>query len=291
MRKGYGWFLVAITTLGVLAFAYAAPKRTFGKPSSSAKIDDKDVVEASGITPSRRYRSEFYTHNDSGDKARIFRFDEKGKVTAEISLEGAKAIDYEDIDSALIAGKQWVYVADVGDNGKVRKSVTVYQLQEPKGKGKLSVRPDLVLDITYPDGPQNVEAFMVHPKTGDFWIVSKVNSGKSNVYTLPRPNKSGAFQMTKVGTVQVGTMIPGSAMVTAGAFSPDGSYLTLRTYTALFEFRVPKTTRDWVKGEATRIESALENQGEAVCYTLDGKALLTITEGKNPAIQRIKIGS
>lgn len=290
MRKVYGWFLLAVTTMGVLAFAYAAPKRTFGKASSTAKISGKEIVEASGLTPSRKYRGEYYTHNDSGDTARIFRVDSKGNTTAEIRLRDVKAIDIEDIDSALIAGKEWVYVADIGDNSRKRKSVTVYQVSEPKAKGTVTVRPDITLELTYPDGPQNVEAVMVHPKTGDIWIVSKVNSGKSNVYTLTRPRQTGKFQVAKVGTVEVGTMIPGSAMVTGGAFSPDGRYIVLRSYTALYEFAVPKNTREWIRSVPIRIESALENQGEAVCYTLDGKAILTVSEGANPAINRIKIG-
>ena len=45
-----------------------------------ALIDFDEIVESSGIIKSKKYPGVFWTHNDSGDSARIFAITEDGKI-------------------------------------------------------------------------------------------------------------------------------------------------------------------------------------------------------------------
>lgn len=292
MRFGYGW--LAIVALGIgtvvgVATANAAQRRTFGTPEKVAKISNLDVRESSGVAPSREFPSEYFTHNDSGDSARFFRFNLKGEVTAEFALTNAKALDWEDMATAKLNGKNYVFLGDIGDNAEKRESIQIYRMLEPKISGKKQIDTYETFMLKYPDGPQNCEAFMVHP-SGDFYLVTKVKQGSSRVYVLPAPKAAKAYTLTHLGTVEVGTAVPFSQSITAGDISPDGRNIILRTYTSAFEFAVPKNPRKWWSSSPTRIEMPIQDQGEAICYALDGKSLIITSEGKNCPIDRVKIG-
>ena len=76
-----------------------------------AKLD-RSVVEPSGLIKSRAHAGLFWTHNDSGDSARIFAVDPQGALIVELPVEGAENVDWEDLtlDSA---GRIWI--GDIGD--------------------------------------------------------------------------------------------------------------------------------------------------------------------------------
>ncbi len=71
-----------------------------------ALIDSDEIVESSGIIRSKKYPGVFWTHNDSGDSARIFAISEDGKIIKPkwfkgeykgIEVVNATHIDWEDI--------------------------------------------------------------------------------------------------------------------------------------------------------------------------------------------------
>lgn len=252
-------------------------------------IDNKEVNESSGIAPSYLQPGTYFTHNDSGDGPRFFRFDAKGHVLASYTVDVPNARDWEDIECARIKGTSTLFVGDIGDNKAKREHIKVYRMREPHGPSQKITQFD-DLEIKFPDQAQNCEAMFVDPKTGDLWFVTKVMSGKSNVYTLPAPKASGKFTLVKVGQLEVGTAVPMSQVVTAGSCSPDGKFVILRTYTAIFEYRVGKSFRDWFKSEPARVEAPLESQGEGICYSADGKQILTTSEGSPCPVHRILIG-
>jgi hypothetical protein len=70
---------------------------------------------------------------------------------------------------------------------------------------------------------------------------------------------------------------------TGGDISPDGKRLTLCDYPGAFEFVLP-AARGIVFDEIWRqaaqpVNIGKRKQGEAVCYSADGKALLATSEG------------
>lgn len=246
--------------------------------STYCEVRDDAVRESSGLAASRLYADQYYTHNDSGDTARFFRVSRQGQIEATWSLTGAKAIDWEDMASARVSGKNWLFLADVGDNAEKRSSVTIYRVEEPKGTGGEIQRFD-TFELTYPDGAHNCEAVFVEPKTGDLYLVTKSES-VAGVYRVGKPKESGNYVPEKLGVIKPETgMGKYGRLVTAADASPDGKWVVVRTYSGLLEYRVSGAFSDWWKSTPLAVKPALEAQAEAVCYSLDGGSLLTSSEG------------
>jgi hypothetical protein len=261
--------------------------RAWGTPQAMCTLVSDAVIESSGVAASRDRLGVFYTHNDSGDRARFFRFDKTGRVTGEFSLKGAKAVDWEDMASAQIKGKSWLYLADCGDNNVKRDSITIYRVAEPSGPG-VELKTFDTYTLTYPDKKRNCEAAMVDPKTGDIWFVTKAGD-EAVAYRLSAPKESGKYELEKIASLKVNTSGLGGNLVTGGDISGDGKHLVIRTYTGALEYDVPTKFEDWVKGTPRAIKTAAEQQGEAIAYSRDGTTLITTSEGKPCAVNTIAL--
>lgn len=294
-----------IAASGLLYCLLAGCPTQAAQPVALAEVADPRIVEASGIAASRRNPGCYYIHNDSGDVPRVFVIDRTGRVQLEIRLAGAKAVDYEDI--SLAPGEQPgtfdVCVADIGDSNACRKNVMIYRFPEPTlpepdgatgqatGSSSLvEVRPT-AYTVRYAEGPGDAEAFCVHPRTGDGYILTKRLDGRSVVYKLPAPwNPREEMLLRQVCTVELPASIIGlGRVVTAADISPDGRRLAVRCYVNGWEWRLPSgadgTGFDRIfAAQPVELNLPGEPQGEALCYSPDGAAFLTISEGKSPTI-------
>lgn len=250
------------------------------QPTLLCEIKEKEINESSGLAASRAADRVWYTHNDSGDKPRFFRFDESGKVTATFTLKGAKAIDWEDMAAARVKGTNWIYLGDIGDNGRIRKTITVYRVREPKAKAKSGDLDKFdEWTIKYSDAPHDCEALMVHPQTGDLWLVTKDRGEGTLVFVVRRPKGKGVQTAERVGSLTIPFKGLGAGMVTGGDISPDGRKVAIRTYAGALEFTVAKSFETWFKGSGKKLAPAVEVQGEAIAYSRDGARLITSSEG------------
>lgn len=242
------------------------------------EIRDSEVRESSGVGASRLYGGEYYTHNDSGDTARFFRFDQEGRIKGVWTLKGVKATDWEDMATARVKGKNWIYLADVGDNSEKRKSVFIYKLEEPKGTGG-EIRQFETYELAYPDRPHNCEAMFVDPGSGDLYLVTKSETS-ALVFRVKAPSGSGRSAMERCGELKPDTGLGKyGRLVTGGDASPDGRYVALRTYSGILEYAVGDSFASWTKATPILVKPPIEAQGESVCYSLDGKRLVTTSEG------------
>ncbi|MCA9244643.1 MAG: hypothetical protein KDA32_11840 [Phycisphaerales bacterium] len=260
-------------------------------PESVCELKDERIREASGIAASRANPGLFYIINDSNNDPFVFVVDKKGETRVTIRLVGAKNIDWEDISMA--PGEKpdtWdVVVADIGDNNGKRSTKELYRFPEPNISDdtpkKLDIEP-VLYETGLSLGPANAETFMVHPKTGCGYLVTRARpNSRVDVYKLPAPwKREGITRMFKIAEP---TFLPNAAplmqTITAGDISPDGRRLILRTYVGGLEYTLPDDDGDldFDKIFTTRprmISLAMEPQGEAVCYTPDGKALWTVSE-------------
>jgi hypothetical protein len=258
------------------AIVQSSAERVWGKCETLVQLTDKRINESSGITASSTGDT-FYTHNDSGDTARFFKFNRKGEILAAYDVANAKAVDWEDMASAQIGGKRYLYFGDIGDNAGKRKNIIVYRVPEP-GK-ETSVQADRIYTLKYPDEPHNAEALMVQPTTGDLYIVTKAATRPSVVFKLAKPDATGTFTLRKVGEVQVGSTTREGKLITGGDISPDGKHVVLRSYLEAWEFDVAAKFDDWTKAKPRRIQTNFEFQGEGICYSKDGSTILTTSEG------------
>lgn len=260
----------------------------FAEPALLLRVSDPEIDESSGLAASQRSDGVFYTHNDSGDNPRFFRFDRTGRVTGVFELPGAEARDWEDMAAARVGGEPFLYLADVGDNAQVRETVTIYRVAEPEGAS----RPISAFDryeIRYPDKPRDCEAVFVEPGLGHIWLVSKARDQVTVVYRLRRPLKSGSYTAERMGEIPVDTGGLGGTLVTGGDASADGSMVALRTYTGLLVYFVKDSFADWMDQEPISAPSPRERQGEAVCFARHNYGLLTSSEGSPMPVSLVRI--
>ncbi len=281
-----GPLLLLLGSLSVAAWAA-------GKFRLLAHFQDPRIDESSGLAASARGSRYFFTHNDSGGQPEVYAVDRQGRTMATLRLQGASALDWEDMARGPGEdGAPALYVGDIGDNFRLRSRVTVYRLPEPKLDRKrvgqvVSVGRVQRFDLEYPDGPHDAESLLVHPRTGQVFLVTKARSG-SGVYASPSPLKSG--RMRKVGSIDFAALAGGgSALATGGDISPDGRRLVVRTYGRAWEWRIPGGDVGAAFGtRPVKVELPGDNDGEAIAYTHDGDRLLVSEEGKNSAVYEVR---
>jgi hypothetical protein len=262
---------------GLAAWCRAATTAAVGT------VRDPALDEISGIAVGRRDPSVRWVHNDSGGGPVLFALAPDGALLATVTIDGVTATDWEDIAAGPgpVDGEPWLFVADIGDNGRVRPSVSVVRFVEPA----LPVRrvAGQTVEVVYPDGPHDAEAFFVHPVSGDWYVLTKETAQSSVLFRVPRPGMG----VRRVTPEVVGYLDVRPDRVTAADLSPDGTRLAVRTYSGV---RVFPVVGDDVAGalgaSPCRFNVPGELQGEAVAFEADGRSLVTVAEGNTPELRR-----
>jgi hypothetical protein len=230
-----------------------------------------------------------WTHNDSGDRARVLAVTARGRLLADVAVTGAENVDWEDLALGPAAARgDAIYIADTGDNDARRRGVAVYRVPEPRvaGGGPLATAPATRLALRYPDGAHDAEALLVDPDTGALAVVTKSFGGDAGVYVARRPAAATTTVLRRGERLSLG----GGEAITGGSVSADGRTIVLRTYDRALAWarrpREPLATALRRRPCALRADLLGEGQGEAIALTADGRALYTVPEGRRPAIRR-----
>lgn len=241
------------------------------------ELDDPAVNESSGLAASLRGPGVFYTHNDSGDAPRVFRFDKAGHVSAVFTLPGV-AVDWEDMDAAVVGGVPYIYLADVGDNGAVRANVTVHRVVEPQlsqGSGNLAAES---FRFRYPDGAHDCEGVFVSPD-GAVWFVTKERTRPAALVFRGIPAAGQTVTLEAKGSLAIDTGGLGGKLVTGASLAHRSPTVVIRTYTGVRTYR-SATLEGWWEAAPLVVGQPVEAQGEAVCFGLDDRSILTSSEGR-----------
>lgn len=232
------------------------------------RFDDPAIVESSGLAFTATTRGGLvHTVNDSGDSGRVFTVDTATGGTVGVTSWDD---DPDDVEALAPAGRGHVWVADIGDNGRVRDSVEV--LRVPVGPGERIATP-AAYELVYPDGARDAEALLADPLTGRLHVVTKsVFAG--TVYAAPprlRPDRPNRL-------VEVAEA-PG--IVTDATFLPGGGGVVMRTYSAAYLTAYPswQTVVSWELPE--------QDQGEGIAYAV-GQVLLS-TEGARSEVLAVDL--
>jgi hypothetical protein len=261
---------------------------TYGPPVQAGQVAESALTELSGLAASRRNPGVYYAHNDSGDTARFFALSATGEALGVFTLSATSATDWEDIAVGPCPTGWCVHLGDIGDNAVARTGCAVIRVAEPEvaaAVGEVTVTAER-FPFVYPDGAHNAETLLVHPLSGDVYVVSKVAATPSKVYRYPAPLQAGAtVTLEHVADV---TVPAGSLLVTGGDIHPTGARLLLRTYDHLWELRGAPGADFAALLAATplSVPVATETQGEAVAYTVDGLGYVTASEGSGPPLYR-----
>lgn len=281
---------IAVAFALCLGLSRTLPAATFATPLQTGSIQNSSVNEASGLIASRLNPNVLWTHNDSGDSARVFPMSTAGANLGTYAISGASATDWEDIavGPGPTAGQQYLYIADTGDNGASRSSVSIYRVPEPVVSDTQSpVTTTLTgaqkLTFKYPDGARDAESMFVDPGTGDIYIISK-RENPHHVYRAAYPQSTSGTTTLELVT----TFSTTSDWLTSADISPTGNEILVRDTESnsgrLYTRPVGGTIASAFATTPMTIPLATEQQGEAITFDPSGHGYYTTSEGNNQPV-------
>lgn len=269
------WILAAILVAGpsLMQAAQSARNATSNDVCAPAgRLSSLPTLpEASGVAPSRRSPGLLWSHNDSGEPM-VFALDAAGVVKGRVRVAGAEVTDWEDISVGPCAQGSCLYIADIGDNNRARRQITVYTVPEPRPGDSVTGLAEPWAG-TYPDGAHDAEGAFITP-AGELFIVTKETAATAALYRFPRPQGNAPARL------QVAAKVP-VARVTGADASPDGNWVVLRTNNELLFYR----TRDLLAGarvepQRFNLRALREPQGEGVAFGPEGVVYLVGEGGR-----------
>jgi len=273
--------------LSLLLAALLIPACAYLRAAPQSSVANPELTELSGLTRSLATDDWLWAHNDSGDRARLFRVGLDGSDGGSVEVPQAGAIDWEDIATLRWQGEPALLIGDIGDNQAQRQAISLYAVHDPGAKGQEAALL-WQLNLRYPDGPRDAESLAVDPLNGDILILSK-RERPPVVYRVPLPAEApvpGAVATAeKLGPV-LHLPVPNAVDLaedpkygllrdwpTALDIAPDGLSAVVTTYKDAYRYwRAPD--EPWATAFARvpeRIDLPQWKQTEAGGFTADGR--------------------
>lgn len=255
-----------------------------------AQIKAKAIDESSGIVKSRQFENVYWTHNDSGDSARIFAITRNGESIRNgwakqndepyegIPIGDALNIDWEDISTDDQGN---LIIAACGNNDNARRDLALYVVPEPDPTKIWKIRARQRINFHYPDQKE-----FPHPDKMDFdcealfyasgkhYLVSKNRSSpETKLYRLDAHEPYISSPLTLISAFNL------RGQATAADASPDGKMLAVLTYTSCWIFVKPVGSDNYFAGKAY-YKTFYAKQCEAICWD-DEQTLIISNEQKN----------
>jgi len=223
------------------------------------------LQEASGVVASRQFPGRLYHINDSGSAGLFYITGMAGENTQPVEIAGFKPEDTEGMSLGACPGSRTscLYIGDIGDNDKTRRSIEVVAVEEMRNFPK-TVQPKRRLSFTYPDGPHDAESMAVRP------------DGAILILTKERPAKLFQGQPNQPTLRSITTLDPGG-LPTDMALSDDGTRLLVLTYTDAMEY-----SSDFK--EQRKIRLSFLQQQESVTYLPGSRSFIYTTERLLPGL-------
>lgn len=248
------------------------------------------LTEASGLAVSLKNPGVLWAHNDSGDGPYLYAMTLTGESLGVVELDGATAIDWEDMAVGPCGDDECLFIGDIGDNGSSRTDCSVYRVIEPvidptTPFGAMSLVEWDNLPLSYPDGPRDAEALAAHPD-GSVYIFAKYPGGISEMYVFPELTPDVPVTLDYIGDLDTGF---GLSLTTAADIHRNGRRLLLRTYVSIAEWRLEagQPFAEIIDAERRWTPFGVEVQGEAVAYDPANGNYLQISEWNFPPIYRV----
>jgi hypothetical protein len=235
---------------------------------------DKKLEEASGLIASVANPGYFWSHNDSGNPAKIFLINDKAEIVMTCTLEGVKNRDWEDIAIYVESDTSYLYIADIGDNEAKFPYKIIYRFAEPVlSTDKIEVKDFDTLVFKLSDGVRDTEALMIDPLSHHVFVISK-REEKIRLYEISAPLISGDTTIAEFKTE-----LP-FAWIVAADISADGKEVLIKDYDNIFYWKRSATESipELLKTKPTVLKYEREPQGEAIAWNRDGSGFYTLSE-------------
>lgn len=262
---------------GLLILVFSKQPLQYGtvfEQTPQSVVVDNSITEASGIASSKINPGYLWIHEDGGNRPQLFLLKKDGTLSKSIPINKASNTDWEDMALAKgpNASKNYIYLADIGDNMLFRSSYSIYRFEEPV----LSMSRVMTYDrirFRYPSGSHDAEATLVDNITKDIYVITKSDK-LAQVYKIPYPQSTTAVNQA----ILMGKL--GFGGVTGAAMSENGLEIIIKTYPALnyFSRKKGETIEQALKKAPVHLPYLVEPQGEAVAFASDNSGFYTISE-------------
>lgn len=254
------------------------------------KIKHPAIHEASGLIAASENPGFFWTHNDSGDAARIFLVNDSAQLRATYYLSGVTARDWEDIGRMTRAGRNYLLIGDIGDNGARYPAIYLHVVEEPEVRHIDLLHKKPLVDtlpatcirtfvLTFEKGPRDAESLFFDPIDRYLYIISK-RELHAGIYraTLPEIAANERLPADTVVLKQVGA-IP-YTFITSADIRADGTEILVKNLLNVYYWhRKPgETVTEALSRRAIHLPYTPEPQGEAIAFSNKGNGYYTLSE-------------
>lgn len=263
------------TTLKASSCANWSPARRI------AELPSNILDEVSGMQYSKIGNTEYlYYINDSGGGPFIYRSSLDGSNLRKIKISGYSEVDPEAIGLGNCPGsnlEKCVYLADIGDNVKIRSRSQIIILKENDFQKDI-VSPLKIIHFKFPERT-DAESLAVHPN-GEIYIATK----KKGMSTLFRLNLTKGEILENIGNIDF-EKIEGhddSSRATDMSISPDGKSFAILTYQDAILFNIDlgqKNNKTELTSMAQVLHIEVLPKQESITFTKNDR-LLYSTEAK-----------
>lgn len=281
----------------------AAPGLRWSPAEYAGTFIDPALDEVSGMAASHAQPGLYWAHNDSGNEPKLILVRPNGERVASLKAEGAINTDWEDVASFTLDGRSYLLVADTGDNGGIRETLTLWVFEEPAApKDGDSLRLAWKVDFRWQDGARDCEAVAVDAARGEVLLISKKRV-PPEIYRLPLRPAAGMQIAELLGKIQ-GVEQPSEAdlklnpvygryrsQITAADLSPNGRVLAILNYHSIY-FLVRQPNEAWadtLKRPPSQLRYPWLPQAEALAWSIDGRSLLVASEQQPYPILRFRV--
>lgn len=231
------------------------------------------LEEASGIADSRLNAGMLWVQEDSGNPPELSLLSHQGAFVKSIPVKAAVNTDWEDI--ALAGGPDpvlsYLYIADIGDNDQKRENINILRAPEVAATAtEINVE---TFPVKYEDGPHDAEAIIVEPGSLDIYIITK-RDARSGVYVVRYPYTTATFNVAVKAAELPYSGVVSTAIQSDGGAVAVKDYLSIRLYNRLPGEKISAV----LSKPFTSLPYQVEQQGEAICFTNDGKYYFTLSE-------------
>ena len=262
-----------------------------------ARIRHDDIDESSGIVRSRLHAGIYWTHNDSGDIARIFplRLDgtshdpsEPDRPIEGIAIPNAENIDWEDI-AADDRGN--LIIGAFGNNWNSRRDLAVYIVPEPAPYGNptppLNTRkipfhyPD---QDSFPPKDRNFDCEAVYFAGGKIYLLTKHRADThTKLYRFDGTAADESNPVTLVDRFDIGCRVTGADASADGkrlavVCNKGGSFFR-ETVSGIWVFHQQDQSARYFDGEIYWLPAWTEG-AEAICWE-GGESLILANEDRD----------
>ncbi len=261
---------------------------SFGDRETRGVVAHDAIDEASGLVASRKNPGVLWTHNDSGDGARLYAMNIMGEHLGTYTLEGITARDWEDLTlgPGPETGTDYLYVGDIGDNTAVIEKKYIQRIPEPtvsptQSPVEVTLSGTETITFTYPDEYRDAETLMVDPNTRDIYVISK-GASTVQVYRAPFPQSVEApMVLDKRAPISLGRIVgfPKNLQgAVGGDIQPSGAAALVKTYKQVYYWGRSDQGDPFFEGDPAVLPYKSEPQGEAIAWAADGGGYFTLSE-------------